>query len=234
MNINWIYVVDSGGQPQFHNIFQAFIENTSILLLVFSLAEKVSDCDKHLFQDKEGHDHSKNSDNTAPSVVVLTSIASTLCSTVSKAKRKIFFVGTHKDIYEENPADYESIEIKEQQLHEIFGIKLRQEEMKENEIQTTSTQGSTVLFPVNGLQAQNSDFDDKVVVDIRQQIFSLFMETEVEEIPLRWFTFQIALDQKVLTYKDCRSIAEPTGVTKHMKNVTQPKSSFLKSVSHTP
>ena len=171
MNINWIYFVDSGGQPQFHNIFQAFIESTSILLLVFSLAEKLSDCNKHLFQDKEGHDHSKNSDKAAPRVdVVLKSIASTLCSTVSEAERKILFVVTHRDIYEENTANYESIKIKEQQLCKIFG--------NGEEIQTTSTQSSTVLFPVNGLQAEDGDFDDEVVVDIRKKIFSLIKETK--------------------------------------------------------
>ena len=209
MNISWIYFVDSGGQPQFHNIFQAFIESTSILLLVFSLAEKLSDCNKHLFQDKEGHDHSKNSDKTAPRVdVVLKSIASTLCSTVSEAERKIFFVGTHRDIYEENTANYESIEIKEQQLCKVFDIEQNQEKSKEKEIQTTSTRSSKVLFPVNGLQAEDGDFDDGVVVDIRKKIFGLIKETKVEEIPLRWFVFQLALDQKVLTYEECKSIAK--------------------------
>ena len=228
MEMNWIYFVDSGGQPQFHNVFQAFIQNTSILLLVFSLAEKLSDYNKHLFQDKEGHDHSKNSDNAAPRIdVVMKSIASALCSTVSEEKRKIFFVGTHRDVYENNhpPSQgvlcslkrfwcrllchrYESIEMKELQLREIFGIKQIQQEIKEEEIQTTSTQGSTILFPVNGLQAEEGNFDDKVVVDIRQNIFSVFKETKVEEIPLRWFVFQLALDQKVLTYKKCRSIAK--------------------------
>ena len=228
MHQKWIYFIDSGGQPQFHNVFQAFIQNTSILLLVFSLAEKLSDYNKHLFQDKEGHDHSKNSDNAAPRIdVVMKSIASALFSTVSEEKRKIFFVGTHRDVYENNhpPSQgvlcslkrfgcrllchrYESIEMKEQQLREIFGIKQSQEEIKEEEIQTTSTQGSTILFPVNGLQAEEGDFDDEVVVNIRQQIFSLFKETKVERIPLRWFLFQLALDQKVLTYKKCRSIAK--------------------------
>ena len=228
MDQKWIYFVDSGGQPQFHNVFQAFAQNTSILLLVFSLAEKLSDYNKHLFQDKEGRDHSKDSDSTAPRIdVVMKSIASALCSTVSEEKRKIFFVGTYRDVYENNhpPSQgvlcslkrfgcrllchrYESIEMKEQQLREIFGIKQSQEEIKEEEIQTTSTQGSTILFPVNGLQAEKGVFDDEVVVNIRQQIFSLFKETKVKRIPLRWFVFQLALDQKVLTYKKCRSIAK--------------------------
>ena len=77
----WMYFVDSGGQPQFHNVFQAFIQNASVLLLVFDLTKKLSESNKHYFQDKEGHDFQNFEGNTAQRVEdVLKSIASTIAS----------------------------------------------------------------------------------------------------------------------------------------------------------
>ena len=49
----WIYFIDSGGQPQFQEMLQAFIPDTSVILQVFKLTEKLSD---HPFMDYETKD----------------------------------------------------------------------------------------------------------------------------------------------------------------------------------
>ena len=201
MDQKWIYFVDSGGQPQFHNVFQAFVKNTSILLLVFSLEKCLTDFNKHQFQDHAGCDIHLE-DGSAPRVTdTLKSIASTLYAAESQEQRKIFLVGTHRDCCEACP---EPIEMKEQQLLEIFS---------KDEIEV-NTSMSRVIFPVNGLQAEKGEFDDEVVIEIRQKILGLFEQAKERPIPLRWFVLQLALDEKaaslnrsVLTYQECIALA---------------------------
>ena len=208
MHQKWVYFIDSGGQPQFHNFFQAFIQNTSILLLVFSLAEKLSEVNKHQFQDQAGCEISVFDGITAPKVKdVLKSIASTLYSNDPEEERKIFLVGTFKDLYEENPQGMETIEEKEKALGELF---------KEEEVQATASHntGTRIIFPVNGLQAESGQFDDKAVCDIRKRIFDFFEKAKTLSIPLRWFALELALEKqaasvnrKVLTYEECLKVA---------------------------
>ena len=206
----WMYVVDSGGQPQFHNVFQAFVNNTSILLLVFSLAEELSVFNTYRFQDSDGHDISTSAGSSAARVSdILKSIASTLNSTDAEEERKIklFFVGTFKDLYEKKPRGFESIEEKEQLLCEMFD--------RSNIQGTSSCINTSVIFPVDGLQAERGEFDDEMVCDIRQQILDCFKEIKEKPIPLKWFFFHLKLDakaaslkRKVLTYRECMSIAK--------------------------
>ena len=208
MEQKWLYFVDSGGQPQFHNVFQAFIQNTSVLLLVINLVEKLSAYNEHCFQNDEGQNLLNFEGASAPKVVnVLESIASTLH--YSSEESKIFFVGTHKDKYEENPIAFEAIEEKEEILCNRFD---------EKRIQATTTRYNTktrVIFPVNGLQAKKGEFDDPVVDEIREKIFGCFGKVESKAIPLRWFALELALEkkattvgQKVLTFKQCMSVAK--------------------------
>ena len=225
MHQKWIYFVDSGGQPQFHNVFQAFIQNTSVLLLVFDLTKKLSDSNMHCIQDKEGHDFQNFEGNTAQRVEdVLKSIASTIASqpkeeeeeeamakkkdrAVAKMdKRAIFLVGTFKDSYDDlckrNSQGLETIEEKEKKLGGIF---------KEDEIQQTKR---NLIFTVNGLQAERGEFSDEMVCKIREEILNHLEETKTRPIPIRWFALELALEKKatslnrmVLSYKECKAVA---------------------------
>ena len=224
----WIYFVDSGGQPQFHNVFQAFVQNTSVLLLVFDLTKKLSDSNMHCIQDKEGHDFQNLPGNTAQRVEdVLKSIASTIASqpkeeekekeeeavekkedraVAKKDKRAIFLVGTFKDryedLYKQNSQGLETIEEKKKKLGGLF---------KKSEIQKI---GRNLIFPVNGLQAERGEFNDEMVCAIREKIHEHLEETKPHPIPIRWFALELALEkkatslnQKVLSYEECKAVA---------------------------
>ena len=232
MHQKWIYFVDSGGQPQFHNVFQAFIQNASVLLLVFDLTKKLSESNMHCIQDKEGHDFQNFEGNTAQRVEdVLKSIASTIASqpkeekkeeeeeeeeeavekkkdraVAKKDKRAIFLVGTFKDSYEDlykkNSQGLETIKEKRKKLDGLF---------KKSEIQKT---GSNLIFTVNGLQAERGEFSDEMVCAIRENIHDHLKETKPHPIPIRWFALELALEKKatslnrkVLSYEECKAVA---------------------------
>ena len=226
MHQKWMYFVDSGGQPQFHNVFQAFIQNTSVLLLVFDLTKKLSESNKHCIQDKEGHIFQNFEGNTAQRVEdVLKSIASTIASqpkeeeeeeeeavakmedraVAKKDKRAIFLVGTFKDSYDDlckKSEVLETIQEKEKKLGGLFG----KDEIKKI--------GSNLIFTVNGLQAERGEFNDEMVCAIREKIHDHLEETKPHPIPIRWFALELALEKKatslnrkVLSYEECKAVA---------------------------
>ena len=42
-SVTWIYLVDSGGQPQFHELLTAFVKNATLGIFVFNLCEQLDD-----------------------------------------------------------------------------------------------------------------------------------------------------------------------------------------------
>ena len=42
-SVTWIYLVDSGGQPQFHELLTAFVRNATLGIFVFNLSEQLDD-----------------------------------------------------------------------------------------------------------------------------------------------------------------------------------------------
>ena len=204
----WVYFVDSGGQSQFHNLFQAFVPNTSVLLLVFKLTEKLSNIPKNYYFSEDGKClHLKG--NNATIEDTLRSISSTLCTSGSKGR--VLCVGTFRDEYDE---------MNEEQKHEVGSIEDKDDQLKTLFKQSHlshcfSPGGSGVIFPVNGLQAKESFFDDEVVVEIRRAITQQAVETK--SVPLSWFALELALEEKaegceVLTLETCEEIASQLSV----------------------
>ena len=40
----WLYIIDSGGQPEFHNMLSVFLQNTTACIFVFRIHEELDDC----------------------------------------------------------------------------------------------------------------------------------------------------------------------------------------------
>ena len=202
----WVYFVDSGGQSQFHNLFQAFVPNTSVLLLVFKLTEKLSNIPRNYYVSEDGKCLDLKGNN-ATIEDTLQSISSTLCTSGSKGR--VLCVGTFRDEYEKmnekQKREVGSIEEKNTQLQTLF---------KQSHLShcfSTLASGPGVIFPVNGLQAEDSFFDDEVVVEIRRAITQQAVETK--SLPLSWFALELALEEtaegcEVLTLEQCKEIAK--------------------------
>ena len=108
----------------------------------------------------------------------------------------------------------------EKQKHEVGSIEDKNDQLKTLFKQSRlshcfSPDGSGVIFPVNGLQAEDSFFDDEVVVEIRRAITQQAVETK--SVPLSWFALELALEEKaegceVLTLETCEEIASQLSV----------------------
>ena len=203
----WIYFIDSGGQPQFQEVLQAFIPDTSVILQVFKLTEKLSD---HPFIDYETKDGKQLSlgVHALTNQEILKRQARILHCT-PEAKMQIALVGTYYDKYQEAlqiSQIEEKIEDKEINLVEVFSGSKKQVMFRDSSFKQC-------IYPVNGLQAVEGKFDDPVVCELRKCIASSISE-EVD-IPLRWHVLELALQKESQALNRCVfSFAEVKEISK--------------------
>ena len=195
-----MYFIDTGGQPQFHDILPAFLRSTTVILLLsFKLTEKLSDAP--LIQ----HQSIESSHTLGRYAVTNEEIIMKFARMVysSNSDVLIAFIGTHRDQYSENV--HETIQEKDSRLLDIFSFcrhKLLYHDLR----------SGSLLFPLNGLQAVEGKFDDPVVCKLRSAIGSNNMVKV--DVPLRWFSFELALRSHaetigchVLSMGQCEQIA---------------------------
>ena len=54
LELQWIHFIDSGGQPQFHEVLPAFIRNTTATIFVMKLSERLDEHPVIKYYDKNG------------------------------------------------------------------------------------------------------------------------------------------------------------------------------------
>ena len=196
-----LFMIDSGGQPQFQEVLQAFIPNTTILLLAFKLTEKLSDSPLILHQSLQGSQNLGRYAITNEEIIVR--FARMVYS--SNSDVQVALLGTHYDLY--NEEEHEKIEVKNSRLLKIFSFchdRLLYHDLTSN----------SLLFPLNGLQAKEEKFDDPVVCKLRKVIGSASNDVVKVEVPLRWYAFELALHRHtettgkhVLAIDECKQIS---------------------------
>ena len=110
---NWIYVIDSGGQPHFHNLLPLFINGISIAIYVLRLSDKLSDRPliKYARNDKK-------SSEPIPSNLSVIENFKYLCQSIHSQNDNcsVLCVGTHLDEYEKLDETRETIDEKKKEL----------------------------------------------------------------------------------------------------------------------
>ena len=181
-NQEWIYFIDSGGQPQFQEVLQAFIPKTSVILLVFKLIEKLSDTPLMVYQ-KSGIDY-----NLGPYALsnqeILIRLARMIHSS-SESSMQVALLGTYHDEYVKADPPNETIEEKELYLQMLFSFCKKIIIFYDSKCQN-------IIFPLNGLQAVDGKFDDPVVCKLRSSISSTPYAIQVD-VPLRWHAFELVI-----------------------------------------
>ena len=184
-----ITLIDTGGQPQFHEVLPMFMRDTSASMFTIKLDDSLDDHPLIEFYDDSGHlVGSCRSPFTNQQILmrcmrVIQSQASQshegLCSTP-------IFVGTHKDLEDQCP---EPREKKNQKIHKMLPPAVQDnaiycdERLKE------------LIFAVNaktpGLQEKNIAAELRRVIVERSRV-------KPKQIPLRWHALELALQKLML------------------------------------
>ena len=182
-----LYFIDSGGQSQFQEVLQAFIPQTSLLVLAIKLTEKLSDIPSMMYQSNP--QTSLNLDKYAlTNEEIITRCARMVYSSGNPVH--IALAGTHCDQYSET--EHETIEEKDSQLSKVFSF-------CEDRLLYHSLVDGELVFPVNGLQAVEGVFDGDVVCKLRSEIASALQSVPAITVPLRWYSLELVLQQHATT-----------------------------------
>ena len=172
MNTTWIHFIDSGGQPEFHDLLPVFVPNTSVVLFVFKLSE--------------GLDERPIVEYYGPNGPIGDPFESYLthreilehCLKIFHAQgescQTILLIGTHKDCPEQ---------------------KLKTDDLQEC---LKPVKKKVVLFPNNQPIAllnclSNTNEDMNIVKEIREQLLQAIKDVGSEETPMAWFGLELAL-----------------------------------------
>ena len=198
-----ILFLDSGGQPQFHEVVAAFSHNVSLVLVFFKLNERLDALCTNSFTDKEG----KWFTERCPSLLtneqmVVQFVHTMMCKPVAGSEdmhTRFMVIGTHRDLMHECK---ETLAQKNKRLKELLLPVL-----KENIIKN----GNDIIFAVN---AKNPDENDKKCFDlIRQKVADLSGALDVDT-PISFLVLlndmnKYAEEQrkKVVSMEECQAIA---------------------------
>ena len=203
--LDFLYFLDSGGQPQFHELLPSFIPNLSAILFVLKLSEKLSHNPEVKFYEKGRLVCSYRSLYSHEQILkrCIRALQPEKRSIESSSSNSpcIAIVGTHRDL--ELSCEGETREEKNQQL-----LDLLQPTFGNNLIFFGNVK--ELIFPVNARQP--SQEDRGVAGNLREAILPL---STPKPVPLPWFILEHVLKllakergTGVMHIDRCREVAE--------------------------
>ena len=207
LELQWIHFIDSGGQPQFHEVLPAFIRNTTATIFVMKLSERLDEHPMIELYDENGqlrgtpYRHALSNDQMLRCCVqTLHSRPSTREGTYSKT----LVVGTHRDL---EYSCSESRMEKNKKLVDVLTPSL-QDQLVYYHLE------SEVIFPINSKTPEEQDH--QVCAMIRKQIEDKKCAPPPYKIPIGWFLLEQNIIKAskggVISKTDCLGIATALGI----------------------
>ena len=199
LNMKWIQLIDSGGQPQFHHLLPLFVRNLSVVIFVLKLSEGLDYRPDIAYFGGDSRIVGNTSKSPYSHKQVLERCLKAVHS--SPTSPQVIVVGTHKDLVHQC---CESTEDKNKTIIECLKgeVLYKGQNMEEG------------IFKVNSQRPQEEDKD--VAKVLRGEISEL--TPKPDKVPMAWFGLEVMLHdlaqkrkREVLSLEECREIA------KHLK-----------------
>ena len=231
--VDWVNIIDSGGQPPFHELMPFFIHNPSAALFTFKLSEALSSHYMVTYY-KEGEQVGKPYQSSLNNEQILSSCMRSITTHVSpegkqeeecgkegegevgggtkkegatkkKVKAtKVAFIGTHRDL--EANCTEETRDQKEKKLQEMVAPLLRPHVLRCGE------KMDKFIFALNAKKPE--DVDKGTLGQLRVQLVEN-SPAEWKEIPTSFYAIDVALQvlaeklgRYVVTIEECKQEAE--------------------------
>ena len=205
LQTHWIYMIDSGGQPQFQEVLPLFIRNNSINIVTTKLFEKLSDRPKFEYVLRGKHmcpPSDLQLTNEELIQAVFRSLTSVKSVTVKHAKGHpskphFMIIGTFADKASQCE---ESLKEKNQRLLAIL-------EQYEKVRIDSNPANDEIIFAVNAIATEDRE---ELTAWLRSQITSNEEATLSIDVPIKWFALELELvsiaeknNSYVLTIQEC-------------------------------
>ena len=211
LKLKLLHFVDSGGQPQFHEVLPAFIHNTAVIILVLKLNESLDASSRAEFCDEEGATYEDTNIALLNNMEVLEHQIRTIQTKPpalgENRKAMVAVVGTHRDEEErliKEKVCPETRSQKNKKLRNLFLPLLAS-------LLIMFRAPDEIIFPVNVLNPNEDDWD--VLKVLREKIMEAGLFSEYR-IPVGWFLleqdirkFAESEGRKVVSVSECVTIA---------------------------
>ena len=180
LELQWIHFVDSGGQPQFHDILPAFIRNTTTTIFVMKLSERLDEYPVIEYYDRRGELCGKPYSYALTNNQMLQCCIRTIHSHPSTREgkhSKTLVVGTHRDL--ENSCSESRTEKNRKLIDMLTSF---QDQLVYYRL------GSEVIFPINAKKPDK--LDHQVCMMIRKQVEDEKCVPPPYKIPIGWFLLE--------------------------------------------
>ena len=197
-----ILFLDSGGQPQFHEVVGAFSHNVSLVLIYVKLNEHLDALCTSGFTDEEG----KWFRERCPSLLtneqmVMQFVHTMMCKPVAGGEglpTRFMVIGTHRDLM----CPTEDLKQKNKRLKALL-LPVLEDNLIMN--------GNNIIFPVN---AKDPDADDEKCFDLIREKVSDLREALNVDTPMVFLVllndvnkFAEEKEKRVVSMDECQSIA---------------------------
>ena len=198
-----LYFLDSGGQPQFHEVLPALSHNICLVMLFLKLNERLDAPSCTVFTDENGRCFEDQSLSLLSNEQMLVQLVHTIMSkplSGEDARAMVMVIGTHVDKIDD--CKEESLAGKNERLAILFDF------VPDDQI---IMNGNDIIFEVNALNP--SEKDEQVFNLIRSKISQVSTALE-RNTPLSFIMFQYDLiklrdeqHKRVVSMEECEAIA---------------------------
>ena len=205
LGIKWVYAVDTGGQPPFHELLSAFIKGASVCAFVFKLSESLDHrplVEYWLDGTEVGkpYEHPLSNRQILEQSIQTIEALPSISDECSKSPL-LFVIGTHRD--EQGKCTDETLEDKEAALHDIM------EQSGCNFQYNRHIDAERVVFDVN---AKDPEQRDKAIASTLRRVIANRMP-KPKKIPLRYYGLELELEhlastKGVISMEECRAIGD--------------------------
>ena len=198
---NWVYFIDSGGQPHFHNLLPHFVQGISVILFTYRLSDKLDD-----YAVVEYYENGESIGAPYKSPITTRDTLRYLMHSVHSdntdgERPRIILIGTFLDKIEESG---ETLADKNAQLTDFIPTKYKDHIL---------LHGINIDKPILAINAKSpSAADDEAIQSIRSEIESY--GAHKDNIPIAWYVLEILLEnlaskvnRKILRKIECLEIA---------------------------
>ena len=206
LELQWIHFIDSGGQPQFHEVLPAFIRNTTATIFVLKLSERLDEHPVIKYYDENGQVCGKPFRHALTNEQMIQCCVRTILSQPSREGKysKTLIVGTHRD---KESFFSESRTAKNRKLIGMLVPSLKDQLVYYH-------LGTEVIFPINAKKLEEQDH--QICAEIRKQIEDKKSAPPPYKIPIGWFLLEQdiikASKEGVISKSECLGIAAPLNI----------------------
>ena len=229
----WIYVLDSGGQPQFTDVSRAFVRGNTVIVIVHKLTDRLSS--KPIFQYSiDGKPLTQPKELRMTNLQLITtyvrSISSAKLAAVhggdSESLPTFLIIGTYED--------------KMRGLGKLFHESLKKKNVKiiaalqqyKDQLIFYNESEQELIFPVDNMCLQNRE---KLSSRIRTYVIGHKKAAVMKNVPIRWYALESNIkgdgeknDHGIVSQTRCQDIGQTLGMT---KTQIQGAIAFFKSLS---